>query len=204
MSIDQLNSALFAATSDETSSLPTVSIYSEDRSGNERPWEVYRAALQGRFVANKPRRSRTSGISFDAALVASQPATLIISSSDRFDYLSRCRHHSELQQGQALLAQSDAQVDKVVSGQEAGYAKLALAKGSYATPIMPRISKSPEGGVALQTSTEKGTLNLIFEGGEAILIRATDNFAVQVHCNLTPESISELLDMYEIELSRIA
>lgn len=97
----------------------------------------------------------------------------------------------------------DAEIEKICKGREASYARLAYERGSFATSIQPRIYPSPEGGIILETGTSKGTLNLIFEGDMAILIRATDDFSVQVNCNLNPESTTELLDIYESELQRI-
>jgi hypothetical protein len=105
--------------------------------------------------------------------------------------------------GQAVVAESDAEIDRIGAGREASYAKLAVARTKYASNVPPQIYKSPENGIVLQSSTDKGTLNLIFEGNQAIMVRSTDDFMVQVNCSLNPKSVNELLDMYELELSRI-
>jgi len=106
-------------------------------------------------------------------------------------------------QGQGIAAEFDAEVDRIAPGREGAYAKLALARSQYATDELPKVSKSPEGGIVLQSSSNKGSANLIFEGDQAILVRTTDDFTVQVTCNLNPVSVNELLEIYEAELSRI-
>lgn len=101
------------------------------------------------------------------------------------------------------LAASNAEIDRLTSGPEGRYAKLALARGSQTTSLLPRIYRSPGNGIALQTSTNKGTVNLIIEEGQAILVRASDDFAVQITCNLNPKSLSQLIDIYEGELKHL-
>jgi hypothetical protein len=187
-------------------SRPTIQIVSEETEENVRAIDWYRAVWQGHLVARGYPRTRASEGTFDWESHTGLSAAMLNSDRYLFDYLRRDRlfHQTDLQQGHALVAQSDAEVDRISSGREGSYAKLALARGSYVTALRPRVSRSPDNGIALQTSTDKGTLNLIIEGDQAILIRASDDFAVQVNCNLNPTSISELLDIYELELNRIA
>jgi hypothetical protein len=189
-------------------SRPTIQIFSEETEENIRGIDWYRAALQGHLVAKSYPRTRTSEVTFDWESHTGPSAAISMLNWDRalFDYLRRDHlfHQTGLQLGRALVAQSDAEVDRISTGREGSYAKLALARGSYVTDLRPRVSRSPDNGIALQSSTDKGTLNLIIEGDQAILIRASDDFAVQVNCNLNPTSISELLDIYELELNRIA
>ena len=96
------------------------------------------------------------------------------------------------------------EIEKLATETIRTYAKLALARASQVVSTLPRIERSPGEGIVLQTSTDKGTINLIMEEGQAILVRAGDDFAVQATCNLNPGSISELLDIYEIELHHVA
>ncbi len=112
-------------------------------------------------------------------------------------------HSTRLDRDLPSLAVFNAEIDRLTSGREGGYAKLALARGSQATSLLPRIYRSPGNGIALQTSTNKGTVNLIIEEGQAILVRASDDFAVQITCNLNPKSLSQLLDIYEGELKHL-
>lgn len=101
------------------------------------------------------------------------------------------------------LAPSLEEIDSIADEPLRSYAKRALVAGGAVTNLLPRIAKSPEGGVALQTSTENGTLNLIIEGEQGILIRVGDEVVLQMTCHLSDSGIAELLDTYLTELKRV-
>jgi hypothetical protein len=103
-----------------------------------------------------------------------------------------------------LLTRSRSEVDALTTEPTRTYAKLALERAREVTAVLPRVYKSPADGIALQTSTDKGTVNLIMEEGQAIMVRAGDDFAVQVTCNLNLNTMIELLDLYEIELRNVS
>jgi hypothetical protein len=113
------------------------------------------------------------------------------------------RYSGHLTRPQARLTHSNDEIDRITSGPEGIYAKSALARANQITSLLPRIYKSPGNGIALQTSTKWGTINLIIEDEQAILVRASDDFAVQITCNLNPKSLPQLLDIYKGELERI-
>lgn len=104
----------------------------------------------------------------------------------------------------SFLVQLEAEVDKFGNELQRTYAKRALNVGSRASYILPRVYESPEKGIVLQTSADRGTVNLIFEGEQAILIRAGDEVLLQMNCSLSNLTISELLDTYRTELVRVS
>lgn len=181
--------------------IPTTTVLVDDDE-DRRVWDFYRAIADKPIsVAETLRLLVALNLMGGGAAIAAEtqfpglPGHKIFPLHRMGEFLS--------QSGQALLAESDAEIDRITTGREGSYAKLALARARYVSPVAPRAYASPEGGVALQSSTDKGTLNLIFEGDQAILARSTDDFMVQVNCQLNATSINELLDIYEFELSRI-
>lgn len=103
----------------------------------------------------------------------------------------------------ASLISSNEEIDRIADEPLRSYAKRALICGGEVVPLLPRISKSPGEGVALQTSTRNGTINLIIEGEQAILIRVGDDVVLQMTCSLSHSGFAEMLDTYSIELERL-
>lgn len=86
------------------------------------------------------------------------------------------------------------------SGSDRAYAELALRQGAHISPEEPRIYNAPEGGVILETRTERGILTLLIEGPVGLLSRSADNFQVTAHFCLSRYSINEMLVRYISEL----
>lgn len=186
-------------------------IVSDESDRDKDSWEIYRSAIQSPLFNQSQFTIGSSGISVDREAILGRNITSVdlldvLNIRDFptiYDVFSASNLGEVSAQGEAIVARRYAEIDRLSAGREASYAKLALARSQYVTDAQPQIHKAPEGGIVLRSSTEKGTLNIIFEEQNAILIRTTDDFTVQVTCDLNPVSISELLEMYESELTRI-
>ena len=189
-----------------------VLVYKSDHERDS--WDVYRDIYREAtpILGRRPIRIGSTDISVERELHFGRPAYLKGTDFSDFvltgfaaypDWAIPVVSRHQISRDEVATAEFDAEVDRITSGRESGYAKLALARSRYVVDDLPKISQSPEGGIVLQSSTAKGSTNLIFEGDQAILVRTTDDFTVQVTCNLNPESVTELLEIYESELGRI-